>query len=89
MCSIEEQEQVVQVRERLSIIDYLEITIDSELQKSEILRQSILKKAFSGKLVAQDPDDEPASALLARIQAEKAAVSVPKKQTKTKRKEVA
>jgi hypothetical protein len=38
---------------------------------SETLRQSILKKAFSGQLVPQDPNDEPASELLARIKAEK------------------
>ena len=35
------------------------------------LRQSILKKAFSGQLVQQDPTDEPASALLARIRPER------------------
>jgi len=35
------------------------------------LRQSILKKAFEGKLVPQDPNDEPANVLLARIKAER------------------
>ena len=45
-------------------------------QQSEALRQSILKKAFSGQLVAQDPKDEPASVLLARIQAEKSAAAL-------------
>ena len=35
------------------------------------LRQSIVKKAFSGELVPQDPNDEPASILLERIKTEK------------------
>jgi type I restriction enzyme S subunit len=34
------------------------------------LRQSILKKAFAGRLVLQDPSDEPAETLLARLRAE-------------------
>jgi type I restriction enzyme S subunit len=34
------------------------------------MRQSILKKAFEGKLVEQDPTDEPAAILLERIKAE-------------------
>jgi type I restriction enzyme S subunit len=78
-----------QIQERFSIIDKFQETIDCQLQKSEVLRQSILKKAFSGKLEAQNPDDEPASVLLECIQAEKAADSSSKKQTNTKRKEVA
>jgi type I restriction enzyme, S subunit len=57
-----------------SIIDQFEQTITTSLQQAEALRQSILKKAFSGQLVPQDPNDEPASVLLERIQAEKAVV---------------
>lgn len=44
---------------------------ETELKRSASLRQSILKDAFAGKLVPQDPSDEPASTLLARIAAEK------------------
>ena len=41
------------------------------------LDQSILAKAFRGELVPQDPNDEPASALLARIKAERATTGTP------------
>ncbi|SEN54017.1 restriction endonuclease subunit S [Nitrosomonas marina] len=72
ICSTEETEQIQkEIQFRFSIIDNFEEIIDSELQKTEALRQSILKQAFSGKLVAQDPSDEPASVLLERIKAEK------------------
>jgi len=43
----------------------------SQLLRCTRLRQSILKWAFEGKLVDQDPADEPAAALLARIKAER------------------
>lgn len=50
--SIQEQKHVVQeIESRLSVVDQLEQTIKENLQKAEALRQSILKKAFSGKLV--------------------------------------
>lgn len=55
----------------LSQIDKMETAIENEDKRSAALRQSILKKAFSGKLVAQDHNDEPASVLLERIKAEK------------------
>lgn len=41
-------------------------------QQADALRQSILKAAFTGQLVPQDPHDEPASALLARLAAQAA-----------------
>jgi type I restriction enzyme S subunit len=68
LCSLEEQYAIVEeIEARLSVVDKLEETIDTALQQAEALRQSILKQAFAGKLVPQDPNDEPAEKLLARI----------------------
>ena len=74
VCSPSEQYEIVNcIEQQQSVIDQLETDIQTNLKKSEALRQSILKKAFSGQLVSQNPDDEPASALLARIKAEREA----------------
>ncbi len=72
----------------LSNIENAEMQIRDALQKEASLRQSILKKAFSGQLVDQDSNDEPASTLLERIRTEKAAQEKPKKKN-NKRKVVA
>jgi type I restriction enzyme S subunit len=55
---------------KLTELDVVEKTIEQSLGFSNALRQSILKKAFSGQLVPQDPNDEPTSELLARIKTE-------------------
>ncbi len=85
VCSIKEQESIVQEIEiRLSVCDKIEESIEKGLQQAEALRQSILKKAFEGKLVPQDPNDEPANVLLERIKAEREKAQ-PVKKTKTKK----
>ena len=78
--SLEEQKKIIEeVESKISVLDQLDQTITTALQQSEALRQSILKKAFAGQLVPQDPNDEPASALLASIKAEQAAQTKNKK----------
>ena len=75
-CSTDEQLQIIEELEsKLSEVDQLDQTLTTSLQQAEALRQSILKKAFSGQLVPQDPHDEPASKLLVRIKAERETVA--------------
>ncbi len=67
---------VAEVDRHFSIIDEAERRVVTGLARAVRLRQSILKQAFAGKLVAQDPADEPAAVLLARIQQSQAATAV-------------
>ena len=77
---LEEQSQILcEIETCLSICDKMEATITESLEKAEALRQSILKKAFEGKLLNEKeleearnaPDWEPAEKLLERIKVEK------------------
>jgi type I restriction enzyme S subunit len=78
--SIEEQKQIIkEVESRLSVCDAVEKSIEESLLKATALRQSILKKAFEGKLLSKeeiakckvDKNYEPASVLLEKIKLEK------------------
>ena len=63
----EQVEIVAEVERRLTVLDALSQTLTDELKRAERLRQSILHRAFTGRLVPQDATDEPAAALLARL----------------------
>ena len=79
---LKEQAQITtEIESRFSVCDHLQQEIERGLQKAEALRQSILKKAFEGRLLTEAeladcravPDWEPAQQLLERIQVEKRA----------------
>lgn len=71
-CSMDEQVEIVGILEaHLESAEVMDAEIEAGLARAAALRQSILKRAFSGQLVAQDASDEPASALLGRINAER------------------
>ena len=69
----EQTEIVRRVEQLFAFADQLEAKVASAKSRIDHLTQSILAKAFRGELVPQDPNDEPASELLARIQAQRAA----------------
>lgn len=82
ICSPAEQAEITRILDtRLTAADRMEAEIDAALSRADVLRQSILKRAFAGNLVPQDPSDEPAPTLLARIKAERAKAT----KSKTKR----
>ena len=70
--SLEEQEQIVsQIEQGFSLIENTQRIVNSTLQTLQTMKMSVLKQAFEGKLVPQDPNDEPAEKLLERIKKEK------------------
>ena len=88
-CSSAEQAEIVRILDaRLETAEALSQEIDANLTRADVLRQSILKKAFSGNLVPQDPTDEPAAILLQRITTENASRK-PKQATRKRKASIA
>jgi type I restriction enzyme S subunit len=74
--SVDEQRQTIEaVEARLARADRLEAEAARSRKLLDRLESAILAKAFRGELVPQDSNDEPASALLERIRAFRAAAS--------------
>ena len=69
MPPLEEQREIIALVEvLLSLVDAFEIKINGGCNSFEKLMPAILEKAFRGELVPQDPEDEPAGELIARLQ---------------------
>ena len=77
------------VESALHLITQQDAAITVSLKQSAAQRQNILRAAFAGKLVPQDPNDEPAGVLLERIRAERAAQATSNKPRGRKTKELA
>jgi len=67
----EQEEIAAEIERRLSVVEAVEAEVEHGLKRAARLRQAILKRAFAGKLVPQDPADEPAAKLLERIRAQR------------------
>ncbi|MDR6914929.1 type I restriction enzyme S subunit [Pseudomonas sp. 3296] len=81
--SMEEQTEIVQrIEHFFAFADQIELNVAATQMRVDRLTQSILAKAFRGELVPQDPNDEPASVLLERIKAQRAATPKPKRSRK-------
>jgi restriction endonuclease S subunit/predicted ATPase len=75
----EQNEIVREVERRLSAADQMQTTLEQQLTRVRATRQSLLREAFVGRLIPQNPDDESASLLLERIRAEKAQIKAERK----------
>ena len=67
---LEQEEIVAELEPRLSIVNEIEAQVEANPKRAARLRQGILKRAFEGRLVPQDPTEEPAEQLMERISLE-------------------
>lgn len=85
----DEAEAIIrEVDHRLAIANRTAAEIDTQVARAARLRQSILKQAFEGCLVPQDPNDEPAAVLLERIRAERNGAAASRRPTGTGRRKL-
>lgn len=81
--SIDEQKYLLlHLDSKFEYIDVLQDDVNTSIKQANLLKTSILHKAFQGKLVPQDPNDAPASELLAQIKAEREAKALAEKKAK-------
>jgi type I restriction enzyme S subunit len=81
-----EQDRVVNAVERyVTLVDQLDRTITTTMERSASLRQCILRAAFEGRLVRQHPSDEPAPTLLEHVAVTRASVAHPERTRRARR----
>ncbi|MBE1589046.1 restriction endonuclease subunit S [Nonomuraea angiospora] len=75
----EQDEILAEMDRQLTIGDSLAAVLVRSRRRVDVLRAALLREAFTGRLVPQNPEDEPASVLLERIKAERTAMQTPKR----------
>ncbi len=82
---VEQKKIVEEIERRFFTMDKIEEIVDKSLIRAQRLNQSILKKAFEGRLVPQNPEDVSASELFKRITKEKRKAEEKEREAKKKR----
>ena len=86
VCGLGEQEEIVsKLEDGFLLIENSEKNLNILFSKLDILRSTILKSAFEGELVPQDPNDEPAEVLLQKIKQEKEQLKQKQKASRSKK----